>query len=66
MSRRQFLSVLGSAAALPLAARAQQAIARIALLGSGNATSSGMFVDAFKEGLREHGLIEGQPPASQI
>jgi len=60
MRRRQFLSLLGGAAAWPIAAHAEQAIARIALLGSGNAVSSGVFVDAFREGLREHGLIEGQ------
>jgi putative ABC transport system substrate-binding protein len=61
MKRREFIGIFaGMAAAWPFAARAQQAAARIALLGSGSATTSGVFVDAFKEGLREHGLIEGQ------
>ena len=60
MRRRKFIALLGGAATWPLAARSQQATARIALLGSGSAVSSGVFVDAFKEGLREHGLLEGQ------
>jgi putative ABC transport system substrate-binding protein len=61
MKRREFLSILaGMATAWPLVAGAQRATARIALLGSGSAGSSEMFVDAFKEGLRENGLIEGQ------
>jgi putative tryptophan/tyrosine transport system substrate-binding protein len=61
MKRREFIGVLaGMATAWPVAARAQKSTARIALLGSGSAGSSGVFVDAFKEGLREHGLIEGQ------
>lgn len=61
MKRREFIGIItGMATAWPFAARAQQAAARIALLGSGSAATSGVFVDAFKEGLREHGLIEGQ------
>src|SRR5262249_24335011 len=40
------------------AARAQPKPARIALLGSGTAQSSGIFVDALKLGLADHGLIE--------
>jgi putative ABC transport system substrate-binding protein len=61
MRRRDFVTLLGGAAAtLPLAARAQQVAGRIAMLGSGSAASSNVFVEAFKDGLREHGLIEGQ------
>jgi putative ABC transport system substrate-binding protein len=41
------------------AASAQQA-ARIGLLGSGEAQSSGIFVDGLKQGLREQGLVEGR------
>jgi putative ABC transport system substrate-binding protein len=60
LKRREFIVLLGGAAAWPHVARAQQTIARIALLGSGAATSSGLFVEAFKDGLRQHGLIEGE------
>src|SRR5688572_7911561 len=58
MKRREFIAIFGAVATgCPLVARSQQATARIALLGSGSAVSSGVFVDAFKEGLREHGLV---------
>jgi putative ABC transport system substrate-binding protein len=50
----------GAAAAWPLRASAQYKPARIALLGSGRAQSSGIFVDALKRGLADNGLIEGQ------
>ena len=61
MKRREFIKLTGGlAASWPLAARAQKATARIALLGSGSAVSSDLFVNAFKEGLREHGLMEGR------
>src|SRR5262249_24074273 len=58
--RRALMTLLGGAAAWPLAARAQQKPARLALLGSGAAQSSAIFVDAVKQGLGENGLVEGQ------
>jgi putative tryptophan/tyrosine transport system substrate-binding protein len=62
MRRRAFITLVGGAAAAawPLAARAQPKPARIALLGSGAAQSSSMFVDALKQGLADNGLIERQ------
>ena len=59
MRRREFIALLGGAAAWPLAAHAQQP-ARLALLGSGAAQSSGIFVEALKQGLADNGLIEGK------
>jgi putative ABC transport system substrate-binding protein len=41
-------------------ARAAEKPARIALLGSGAAQTSAVFVDALKEGLRDNGLIENR------
>jgi putative ABC transport system substrate-binding protein len=58
--RRDFITLVGSAALWPLAARAQSKPARIAMLGSGAAQSSGIFVDALKRGLADNGLIEEQ------
>jgi putative ABC transport system substrate-binding protein len=58
MRRREFVSLVGSAAAWPLAAQAQQP-ALIGLLASGAMRSSGIFVDALKLGLRDNGLLEG-------
>jgi putative ABC transport system substrate-binding protein len=65
LKRRQVIALLGGAAAWPLAARAQQAhglvtSARIAFLGAESASTNQHFFDAFREGMREHGYIDGQ------
>jgi putative ABC transport system substrate-binding protein len=61
MKRRQFISLLGGAAAAwPLAARAQQSkVARIGALYIGLADSES-FKKELQEGLRELGYVEGQ------
>jgi ABC-type uncharacterized transport system substrate-binding protein len=65
MRRREFITFLGGAASLPLAAHAQQPIPVIGYIGGGFlSTSDGSggnhVVDAFRSGLREMGFIEGQ------
>ena len=62
MKRREFITLLGGAAAWPLAARAQQAgkLPTIGFLGSGTPTSQRTWVTAFVERLRELGWIEGR------
>jgi putative ABC transport system substrate-binding protein len=63
MDRRAFVSTvaLGLLAA-PLAAEAQPAgkVYRIGYLGNGNPTQSAPTLDAFRQGLRELGWVEGQ------
>src|SRR3954447_12878750 len=59
MKRRAFLGVLGSGAAWPLIARAQQKLSRIGVLVIGNADVP-LFGSELREGLRELGRIEGQ------
>jgi putative tryptophan/tyrosine transport system substrate-binding protein len=63
MKRREFLAVLGGAAAAwPLVARAQKPKPVIAILGSGaaDASSSKMQMSLLDAGLREVGLVQGQ------
>src|SRR5262245_28739187 len=60
--RREFITLIGSAAAWPLAARAEQAgkLPTIGFLGSGTPAAHGHWVAAFVQRLRELGWIEGR------
>jgi putative ABC transport system substrate-binding protein len=61
MRRREFIAGLGSTAAWPLVARAQQpAIPVIAVLSAGSADASAGIATAFRKGIGETGYVEGQ------
>src|SRR2546423_8837354 len=61
MRRRQFLAQFGPLAlAWPLAARAQRAIPFIGFLNSGSPNERAHLVEAFRQGLKEGGYVDGK------
>ena len=62
MKRREFIGLVGGAAAWPVVARAQQAVkvARIGWMSRGSATANDPNMNAFRQGMRELGYVEGQ------
>ena len=61
MKRREFIALLGGAAAsLPLAVRAQMAMPVVGFIGSGLPADQVNLVNATRQGLKEAGYTEGQ------
>src|SRR5438045_8783300 len=64
MRRRQFLSGVGATAlAWPLAARAQRAIPFVGFLNSGSPNERAHLVEAFRQGLKDGGYLDGKDVA---
>ena len=60
IGRRQFITLLGGAAATwPLSVRAQSKLRTIGYLGSGSPSAQGPWIAAFVQRMRELGWIEG-------
>ena len=61
MRRRDFIGIFGSAAAWPLAARAQRsAMPTVGFLSTASAASIAPYVDSFRRGLGAAGFAEGR------
>src|SRR3981189_292904 len=63
MRRREFITLLGGAAVWPLVARAQQSrhLPVVGLLWhAGSAEEEAVYLGAVRQGLRDHGYVEGQ------
>jgi putative ABC transport system substrate-binding protein len=65
MNRREFVTLLGGAAAWPLVGRAQRAIPVIGYLSGGTEQSTAIPA-AFRKGLAEMGYVEGRNVAIDI
>jgi putative ABC transport system substrate-binding protein len=66
MRRRAFISLLGSAATWPIAARAQQPMPVVGFLDSTVAAATSNRVSAFRQGLSEAGFVEGRNVAIEL
>ena len=66
MRRRTFIAGLSGVAALPLAARAQQAMPVIGMIYSGSSDGGAVTLSAFREGLKETGFVESRNVALEF
>jgi putative ABC transport system substrate-binding protein len=67
VNRREIITLLGGAAAWPLAARAEQAAMPVVAFMSARSPETSMdLLAAFRRGLAENGFVEGQNVAIEV
>ena len=67
MRRREFIALVGGAAvALPRVVRAQQPLSLMVIFNSGTPSTQVKNLAAFRNGLKEAGLVEGQNVAVEF
>ncbi len=60
MQRRKFIALIGASAAWPFAARAQPVVPVIGFLGANSLVTWQKHVNAFQDGLKEVGFVQGR------
>src|SRR4051794_1266027 len=60
MRRREFIALIGAAAALPIASQAQQRSPLVGFLNSASPDTYRFNADSFREGLAKPGFVEGR------
>src|SRR5262245_59153523 len=66
MKRREFITLLGGAAAWPLAAGAQQPMPVIGYFSARSPVTDGAMLAAFRQGLNDTGFVEGRNVALEF
>jgi putative tryptophan/tyrosine transport system substrate-binding protein len=66
MRRREFITLLGGAAAWPLAARGQQSMPIIGYFSARSPMTDGPMLSAFRQGLNDTGFVEGRNVAMEF
>jgi putative tryptophan/tyrosine transport system substrate-binding protein len=66
LRRREFIALFSSAAVLPLAVAAQTQIPRVGYIGPARRTEASHRFEAFRQGLRDLGYVEGQTIALEV
>jgi len=66
MRRREFIAALGGAAAWPLVVGAQQPMPMVGFLSGQSADTSAFLVDAFRQGMKETGYVDGRNVAIEF
>jgi putative ABC transport system substrate-binding protein len=60
LRRREFITLVGGAAAWPLAARAQQQLPVIGILSSRSRATDALLIAVIRQGLNDTGFVEGR------